>query len=376
MSSPVEIMDDPYEHEQNRLEVTMSQLTKSQEGAQPNDGDSKHAQGAQRPRWKRIGLLLGTGCFASIVCIAAAVAIVYYSGWLSGAPGNRNDMPVWSPDGNSIAFFSDRGGNSDIFIMNPDGSQVRQLTRDPFASLYFTKSSEDRNPSWSPDSSQIAFESGRDNQMLTYVNHDIYVMAADGSNVRRITEDGADEGSPRWSPDGESIAYVKMEYFSDQALIENPTWDIYVMNVDGTQQVQLTKDPSSELEPAWSPDGTRVAFISDRNGRNFDIYVMDADGSNVRQLTDDPANEFGPVWSPDGTQIVFNSDRNGNVQLFMISIDGSNLMQLTKDTSNSAYADWSGDGKRIVFESDRNTGYANIYVMNADGTNIIQLTGK
>lgn len=354
----------------------MSQVTTSQEGIKPNDGTSEGAQSVKRPRWKRLGLLLGTGCFASIVCIAAAVALVSYSGWLSGTPGNRNDMPVWSPDGHTIAFFSDRGGNPDIFVMNADGSHVEQLTRDAFASLYFSKSPEDRNPSWSPDGSQIAFESGRDNQMLTYINHDIYVMAADGSNVKRLTDDGADEGGPSWSPNGESIAYVKMEYFSDQDVIENPTWDIYVMDVDGTDQIQLTKDSASEIEPAWSPDGSKIAFISDRHGQNFDIYVMNADGSNVTQLTNDSANEFGPVWSPDGKQIVFNSDRNGNVQLFMISIDGSNLVQLTEDSSNSAYADWSPDGKRIVFESDRDTGYANIYVMSADGSNVMQLTGK
>lgn len=354
----------------------MSQVTTSQEGTKPDNGTLERAQNVKRPRWKRFGLLLGTGCFALLVCIAGSVALVYYSGWLSGSPGNRNDMPVWSPDGNSIAFFSDRGGNPDIYIMKSDGSQVEQLTRDAFASLYFTKSSEDRNPSWSPDGTQLAFESGRDNQMLTYVNHDIYVMAADGSNIKRLTDDGADEGGPRWSPSGGLIAYTKMEYFSDQALIENPTWDVYLMNADGTQQVQLTKDPFNELEPSWSPDGGKIAFISDRSGQNFDIYIMNSDGSNVTQLTDDPANEFGPVWSPDGKQIVFNSDRNGNVQLFMISIDGSNLVQLTKDSSNSAYADWSPDGKRIVFESDRDTGDANIYVMNADGSNIVQLTGK
>jgi Tol biopolymer transport system component len=368
-------MDDPFEQQQIQ-EVTMSHMTKSQEGTQPNDGDSERVQRAKRPRWKTIGLVLGTGCLAFLVCIAGSFALVYYSGWLSGSPGNRNDMPVWSPDGKSIAFFSDRGGNPDIYVMNSDGSQIEQLTRDAFASLYFTKSSEDSNPSWSPDGTQLVFESGRRNQMMTYINHDIYVMGADGSNVRRLTDDGADEGSPRWSPDGESIAYVRMEYFSNQAPIENPAWDIYVMNADGTDPMQLTSDPSNELEPSWSPDGTRIAFISDRNGRNFDIYVMNADGSNITQVTDDSANEFGPAWSPDGKHIIFNSDRNGNVQLFMIRIEGSTLVQLTEDTSNSAYADWSPDGKRIVFESDRDTGYANIYVMNADGSNIIQLTGK
>jgi Tol biopolymer transport system component len=354
----------------------MSQVTISQKGTNPNDGTIGGAQSVKRPRQKGFLLLFGTGCLALLVCIAGSVALVYYSGWLSGTPGNRNDMPVWSPDGDSIAFFSDRRGNSDIFVMNSDGSHVEQLTRDVFASFYFTKSPADSSPSWSPDGGQIAFESGRDNQMLTYVNHDIYVMAADGSNVKRLTDDGADEGIPRWSPDGESIAYVKMEYFSDQSLRENPTGDIYMMNVDGTHQTQLTKDPANELEPSWSPDGANIAFISDRNGHNFDIYVMNAEGSNVTQLTNDSANEFGPVWSPDGTQIVFNSDRNGNVQLFMISIDGADLVQLTKDSSNSAYADWSPDGKHIVFESDRDTGYANIYVMNADGSNVMQLTGK
>lgn len=354
----------------------MSQITASQEGRKANEGAAEGAPNNKRRRWKRFGLLLGTGCLAFLVCTAASVVLVYYSGWLSGPQGNRNDMPVWSPDGKSIAFYSDRGGNSDIFVMSPDGSRVRQLTRDAFATLYFMKSPEDRNPSWSPDGSQIAFESGRGNQMLTYVNHDIYVMAADGSNVTRLTDDGADEGAPTWSASGGSIAYVKMDYFSEQAIIENPAWDIYVMNADGTHQTQLTGDPANELEPSWSPDGTKIAFISDRNGPDFDIYVMNADGSNMMQLTDDPANEFGPTWSPDGKQIVFNSDRHGNVQLFRIDLDGSGLVQLTNDSSNSAYADWSPDGEHIVFESDRDTGEANIYVMNADGSNVIQLTGK
>jgi hypothetical protein len=125
----------------------MSQITTSQEGTKPNDGALDSAQRVKHPRRKRLGLLLGTGCLSLSVCIAGFTALVYFSGWLSGSPGNRNDMPVWSPDGNSIAFFSDRGGNPDIYIMTSDGSQVEQLTRDPFASLYFTKSSEDRSPS-------------------------------------------------------------------------------------------------------------------------------------------------------------------------------------------------------------------------------------
>jgi hypothetical protein len=87
----------------------MSQITKSQEGILSNDGNLERMRRVKRSRWKAFGLFLSIGCFAFLVCIAAAVAIVSYSGWLSGQPGNRNDIPVWSPDGNAIAFFSDRG---------------------------------------------------------------------------------------------------------------------------------------------------------------------------------------------------------------------------------------------------------------------------
>lgn len=353
----------------------MSQVVKAQADATPTAEASKSVQAVKRSR-SNIIRLLGIGCLALIVCALGLMAAVYYSGVLSGTHGHRNDMPVWSPDGNRIAFDSDRGGNTDIYIMNSDGSSVRQLTRDPFAALYFIKSPEDSSAAWSPDGNRIAFDSGRDNQMMNYVNHDIYVMDVHGSNVQRLTDDGADEAGPRWSPDGKFIAYVKEEYISAQGFNEAPAWDIYIMNADGSQQSQLTNHPANDLEPAWSPDGGKIVFISDRNGNHTDLYVMNADGSDVTQLTDHSSNEFGPAWSPDGTQIVFNSDRNGNVQLFVMSIDGSNLIQLTKDGSNSAYASWSPDGKRIIFESDRDTGKANLYVMNADGSNVIQLTGN
>lgn len=352
----------------------MSQISGSKENKVSNETiDNK--TGVTRPhrRWIR---LVGIGCLSLIACSIIAGATIFYSGILSGRPGNRNDLPAWSPDGSHIAFNSDRGGNSDIYIMNVDGSHVQQLTRDPFANLYYLRTALDQMPTWSPDGTHIAFVSGRDNGMMTYVNHDIYIMDWNGSNVKRITTDSADEATPRWSPNGKLIIYAGESYISVQGPIQNPNWDIYTMNADGSHQVQLTNDPANELEPAWSPDGTKVVFISDINGKNSDLYTMNADGSDIKQLTKDSANEFGPEWSPDGKQIVFNSDRNGNVQLFMINIDGSNLIQLTTDKSNSAYAMWSPDGKHIVFESDRDSGHANIYVMNTDGSNVIQLTGK
>jgi TolB protein len=261
--------------------------------------------------------------------------------------------------------------------MDTEGSDVTQLTKDLFASVYILQSAVDVEPVWSPDGRHIAFTSGRDNTMMNYIDTNIYVMDAEGSNIKQLTGAGHEDAGPDWSPNGKKIAYVSKDTFTSEGnLLENPTWNIYLIDVDGSNEIQLTNDPPNELEVAWSPDGTQLAFISDRNGHDFDIYVMNVDGSDVVQVTNDAGNEFGPAWSPDSSQIAFNSDHNGNVQLFVMNADGSDIAQLTSDKSNSAYAAWSPDGTRIVFESDRDTGDANIYVMNADGSNVIQLTGK
>jgi Tol biopolymer transport system component len=261
--------------------------------------------------------------------------------------------------------------------MNLDGSHITQLTGDRFARLYFLRSASDEQPAWSPDGNYLAFVSGRDNSMMTYTDMNVYIMNRNGSNITRLTGAGSEEGTPSWSPDGKQLAYSSRDIFtSDGRLIENPTWDIYVINIDGSNPLQITNDPADDLEVAWAPDGKRIAFISDRNGHDFDIYVMNADGSDVVQLTTDSANDFGPAWSPDSSRIAFNSDRNGNVQLYVMNADGSDTVQLTTDASNSAYPSWSPDGSRILFESDRGDGNANIFVMNVDGTNVVQLTGQ
>jgi len=321
--------------------------------------------------------IMGIGCLSLVVCIGFAGVFLLFSGVLSGPHGNRNDYPTWSPDGAHIVFQSDRNGNNDIYMMDADGSHITQLTRDPFATLYYLRSADDREPVFSPNGSRIALTSGRNNVMMNYIDTDIYVMNIDGSNIKQLTGVGYEEGGPAWSPNGKQIAYSSKDiYTSDGSLIKNPTYDIYVINVDGSYPIQLTKDRTNDLEVSWSPDGAHIVFISDRNGPDLDIYLMDADGSNVVQLTTDSANEFGPAWSPDNRHIAFNSDHNGNVQLYIMDADGSDVVQLTSDKSNSAYPSWSPDGSRIAFESDRNSGNANIYVMNADGSNIIPLTGK
>ncbi len=159
--------------------------------------------------------------------------------------------------------------------------------------------------------------------------------------------------TPTPNPNMSRIAFV-----SDR----DGSWDIHIMNADGTGLRNLTKDPSLDSHPAWSTDGTRLLFHSDRDG-DREIYVMDVDGSNVLQLTDDPAADHSPAWSPDGSKIAFISDRGGRTELWMMNSDGSEPMSLTPRVKNARWPAWSPDGKLIAFISDKN-----LYYTNPDGT--------
>lgn len=200
-------------------------------------------------------------------------------------------------------------------------------------------------------------------------NEDIYVMNANGTNVVQLTDNPASDRSPVWSPDGTKIAFVS-----------NREWnsDIFVMNADGTDVVQLTDSFAEDLNPAWSPDGTRIAFNSDRDGLP-QIYVMNADGSTVTRVTNDRDWNAAPVWSPDGNRIAYSSTQisdvltTGNVasRIRVIELDGSNRRELTAEDDSSPA--WSPDGGKIVFDSFRD-GNFEIYIMNADGTQQKRLT--
>jgi len=254
-----------------------------------------------------------------------------------------------------IAFHSNRGGDGDIYVMNPDGSNVTNVTN---------TIDQEFDPIWSPDGRQIAF--GKCAGGCEIFFSEVWVINADGSGLRQLTDGGGFPGA--WSPDGARIAFVSARDGDDE---------VFIMNADGSDVTQVThNDVIRDFPTAWSPNGQQILFQSDRDG-NTELYVMNVDGSELARLTDNPASDEGDRagWSPDGQRIVFSSRRDGgDLDIFVINADGSGVVQLTQ---NDGIEDddpvWSPDGEHIAFHSTRD-GDEEIYVMDAGGTFVTQLT--
>ena len=267
-----------------------------------------------------------------------------------------------------IAFASQRDGNHEIYVMDVDGGNPRNLSNNPF---------DDRHPSWSPDSKRIIFSSIRGGDF------EIYVMDADGGNQRNLTNDLHLDWDPSWSPDGKRIVFVSQRdgHFRSRFGI---TSEIYVIDADGMNEQRLTENPQNDWFPSWSPDGKRIVFVSQRDGHfetkfgiTSEIYVIDADGMNEQRLTENPQNDWFPSWSPDGERIAFASDGKGELEgfeIYVMDADGGNPKNLTKNPHEDWQPLWAPDGRRIAFTSYRDNNKGEIYVMDADGDNQRNLT--
>jgi len=362
---------------------------------------------------RRMRVVFGVG--ALVVSAIAAVLYVYMTRGLTPPRASRakstlvrltnnsaiDSRPVWSPDGRSIAFSSNRDGMYEIYVMDSDGSNAKRLTNNL---------ADDVNPMWSPDGRRLVFDTDRDG------NGEIYVMDADGSNQIRLTRNNAFDGTATWSSDGNLIAFASNR---DTGPPYNPyNLDIYIMNADGSNVRRIVDDPEYDVSPQWSPDGGKIVFVTGRNG-NFDVYemnadgteqknltadndkgdgapvwshdgnnvafsrtidgkkqifIMDANGGNLKRVTNNAADNELPYWSPDSSKLIFQSDIDGNWEIYTISVDGE-LAQLTDDAADDLSPDWSPDGNRIAFSSNRN-GKQHIYVMNADGSSLAQITNS
>ncbi|TMB98752.1 MAG: hypothetical protein E6J42_05190 [Chloroflexi bacterium] len=254
----------------------------------------------------------------------------------------------------------------DIYAMDVNGKNLQLLT---------TSFAFDTWGAWSPDTFKIVFQSDRIPDTTFTARFQIYVMNSDGSNVGQLTfpdpardstghvKDTTSNYHPAWSPNGTKIAFGSTRD-------TNP--EIFVMDPNGSNIVRLTNNPAADAQPAWSPDGTKIAFVSDRDG-NAEIYVMNADGSLPVNITHDPGSDFAPSWSPDGTKIAFQSDRQTNYAVWVMNADGSNPVRLTNPTTDpnpaAGVPSWSPDGTRIAYEQA-----GDLWVMNVDGSRKIQIT--
>ena len=205
---------------------------------------------------------------------------------------------------------------------------------------------------------KIAFESDRESSF------GIRAINPDGTGLTNLFS--ASSSDPAWSRDGTKLAFTSSR---------DGNSEIYVMNADGSGQQRITENSADDFEPNWSPDGQRIAFTSVRDG-NLEVYVMDADGSGQVNVTDNPAYDAEPTWSPLGDRLAFNTLRDGDeMEIYLMDPDGSDLVNLTQNAAFDAVGSWSPDGARIAFLTARDfQGFAEIYKMNADGSGPLRLT--
>lgn len=268
--------------------------------------------------------------------------------------GKPGDQPTYAPPPspivkNGLIALGDHDDTrkTQIFTMSENGSNRKQLTFGP---------DEHWMPMWSPDGKKIAYVSRAPQSM------NIYVMDADGTNKKLLASGGISMG-PSWSPDNKKIVYAHADLIPGGQTV---ALDIWVMNADGTNKIQLTKEVSDDNIPTWSPNGTKIAFTSNRVGNRYQIFVMNADGSNPKALTtayfdtiiQQDIEQKVPAWSPDGRYIAYWAGVEANVQsvpgvefpgdvwnVWVMNADGSNQRKLIIGDDPA----WSPDSKTILF---------------------------
>lgn len=254
-----------------------------------------------------------------------------------------NSDPAWSPDGSKIAFVSGGTGGNDIFVMNADGTGRKQLP---------STGSADSQPAWSPDGEKIAFVS---NTFALDAQQDpeIWVTNVDGSEQRPITSNTFPDTQPAWSPDGSKIAFVS-------ARTGDTNRNIYMMNSDGSGQTSITPNSPTgctsdcyqghDDDPAWSPDGSRIAYVHgygppsnpNAGGGLPNIWTMDPNGGSKTNVSNNPGvSARMPAWSPDGTMIAYVGIESGSsANISVMSANGTAPRAIDTNAANDTNPDW------------------------------------
>jgi TolB protein len=241
-----------------------------------------------------------------------------------------NDSPSFSPDGQEMVFISVVAGKEQLFRMRLDGSQSVQLTKD---------AADHEDPAWSPDGKRIAFVLMRDGL------EQIQLMNADGSGVDPLTPADVKAIHPNWHPDGKSLAYCTDDDLKPPQ--KNPA-EIYSIDI-GSREITRLIAGGVNTYPAWSPDGSKIAFRRMLGENNSEVFIAGADGSDARNLTNHPAFDGWPAWSPDGTRIAFASNRRGSYEIYVMNPDGSQVRKVANNEGRATAPQWARDGKSIFF---------------------------
>jgi len=250
-------------------------------------------------------------------------------------------QPAWSPDGRRLAFKTAQFGSNQLAVINADGSGETLLTR--------TFRFSEGQPFWSPDATTLLYRRTAENPLVQ--DGDLWSLDIAGSAhdptqpvTHAVITLPGDDRYPTYSPDGTQIAFRH----GDDLIEPSGDEEIYVADADGTNPHRLTDNADFDSAPAWSPDGRLIAFenapgptlVPGVEPQEKDLYVMHADGTDVRRLTDSPGLDEGPVWSPDGTKIAFSSARDGQQELYVMNADGSDQRRLTDNPARDESPDW------------------------------------
>jgi Tol biopolymer transport system component len=362
----VELSGNPLSTEAINSQLSALQRQGAQVTFQPGERPANGEIAGSLPGTTAFGVALVSGVFGE----EGDIFLVQTDGSL---PSNLTQKPdrytnlAWSPDGVRLVFVADNGsalGNM-IFSMNADGGDRIALAKQ--ADLY-------GEPAWSPDGGWIAFS----NRQHTYK------VQADGGDPQLLGNNLDFDYIPTWSPNGAHIAFLRLAQIDGKEYV----FDFYMMDADGTGKTKLSEQHTNRLMdyPAswraesspWSPAGM-LAFSQGKirgTGADAEIYTAMLEGSALLKLTDHPGADWGPAWSPDGTKIAFVSDRDGNWEIYVMGADGSNPVNLSRDPGQDLLPKWSPDGRHIAYLHALDNNQFDLYLAEVEGEKQINLTNQ